>query len=175
MKIRKASPEDIEQIEIIYSRIHDEEESGKVSIGWDRNIYPVKKTAEDALERNDLFVLEDEGMIAACAIINQVQVPEYALAPWKYKAEDNEVMVLHTLVVDPGKNMKGFGRAFVQYYEQYAAANHCSVMRIDTNAVNERARKMYQKLGYSEAGIVLCRFNGIPDVQLVCLEKRICE
>lgn len=30
---------------------------------------------------------------------------------------------------------------------------------------------MYQKLGYEERGIVPCVFNGIPDVQLVCLEK----
>ena len=33
------------------------------------------------------------------------------------------------------------------------------------------ARAMYQKLGYEERGIVPCVFNGIPGVQLVCLEK----
>ena len=42
---------------------------------------------------------------------------------------------------------------------------------MDTNARNTRARKLYQKLGYEETGIVKCTFNGIPDIQLVCLEK----
>ena len=36
---------------------------------------------------------------------------------------------------------------------------------------NTRTRGLYQKLGYEEVGIVKCEFNGIPNVQLVCLEK----
>ena len=42
---------------------------------------------------------------------------------------------------------------------------------MDTNAKNRKARAMYKKLGYEEIDIVPCVFNGIPDVQLVCLEK----
>ena len=42
---------------------------------------------------------------------------------------------------------------------------------MDTNARNVRARAMYAKLGYVEADIVPCVFNGIEGVQLVCLEK----
>lgn len=42
---------------------------------------------------------------------------------------------------------------------------------MDTNARNAAARRLYAGLGYWEAGIVPCVFNGIPDVQLVCLEK----
>jgi len=32
---------------------------------------------------------------------------------------------------------------------------------------------LYKRLGYREAGIVPCVFNGIPDVMLVCLEKKL--
>ena len=42
---------------------------------------------------------------------------------------------------------------------------------MDTNVKNTRARKLYHTLGYEEVGIVQCIFNGIPNVQLVCLEK----
>ena len=103
MKIRKARKEDIDQIEAIYNRIHDVEEAGTASIGWARDIYPVRKTAEESLKRDDLFLLADEEIVAA-AIINQVQVPEYRDAVWKYEAKNDEVMVLHTLVVNPGKS-----------------------------------------------------------------------
>ena len=41
------------------------------------------------------------------AIINQIQVPEYADAAWKHEAKEDEVMVLHTLVVDPFEKKKG--------------------------------------------------------------------
>ena len=171
MEIRKAKKSDIDSIEKIYEKIHDSEEKGLVTIGWIRTVYPTRKTAEDALNRNDLFVMVDEGNIVAAAVINQVQVDEYKYAAWKHRVKENEVMVLHALVVDPSEKNKGYGSAFVAYYEDYAKQHGCIALRMDTNARNTRARTLYQRLGYEEVGIVECVFNGIPNVQLVCLEK----
>ncbi|CAC9931599.1 hypothetical protein PEPCOX59622_00938 [Aedoeadaptatus coxii] len=44
-------------------------------------------------------------------------------------------------------------------------------MRLDTNAKNVRARRMYKTLGYREVGIADTAFNGIAGVELVLLEK----
>lgn len=173
MEIRKARLDDIDQICQIYSRIHDEEEAGIAVIGWDRAIYPKRETALAALERDDFFVMLDEDRIVASAIINQIQVPEYADCKWDFDAEDEEIMVLHTLTVDPLCARKGYGKAFVAFYEEYAAIHGCMELRMDTNVRNLRARQMYKRLGYKEAGVVECVFNGIAGVKLVCLEKRI--
>lgn len=115
--------------------------------------------------------MEDCGKIAAVAVINQIQVPEYKDAAWKHAALNEEVMVLHGLAVDPLEKGKGLGRAFVAFYESYAKQHDCTALRMDTNVTNARARKLYQSLGYEEIGIVSCIFNGIPNVKLVCLEK----
>lgn len=172
MIIRKATKQDIDSIEKIYEAIHDEEEKGPAVIGWIRNIYPTRKTAEDGLERGDLFVLEEEKTVVAAAIINQIQVEEYRYAEWKHSVKDEEdIMVLHALVVDPHRKGKGYGKAFVAFYENYAKQHYCVALRMDTNARNTKARNLYHRLGYEEVGIVNCVFNGIPDVQLVCLEK----
>lgn len=171
MEIHKASEKDLDSIAKIYESIHDEEERGLATIGWIRDVYPTRKTAEDALKRKDLFVMDDEGRITAAAIINQVQVDAYKYAAWKHRAKDREIMVLHCLTVDPRQNGKGYGRAFAAFYENYAKQHNCIALRMDTNARNTRARNLYRKLGYEEIGIVKCTFNGIPDVPLVCLEK----
>ena len=42
---------------------------------------------------------------------------------------------------------------------------------MDTNELNKNARSFYNKLGYSESGILPCVFNGIPGIRLVMLEK----
>ena len=63
------------------------------------------------------------------------------------------------------------GKQFVGYYEAYSKEHNCPELRIDTNAKNIRARQMYQKLGYQEVAVVPTVFNGIPDVQLVLIEK----
>ena len=71
------------------------------------------------------------------------------------------------------KNSRRRSEAFVAFYENYAKQHHRVALRMDTNVRNAGARKLYDKLGYEEIGIVNCIFNGIPNVQLVCFEKYI--
>jgi ribosomal protein S18 acetylase RimI-like enzyme len=175
MQYRKATRQDIAAIAQIYADIHTQEESGAVTIGWNRAIYPTEQTARLALQRGDLFVQEQDETITGAAIINQIQVDCYYGAKWQHKAPDEKVMVLHTLVIAPAAGRKGLGQDFVSFYEQYALQKGCPCLRMDTNARNTRARAMYKKLGYSEPDIVPCVFNGIEGVQLVLLEKMLTD
>ena len=169
--IRKALETDIPAVAAIYDKLHTEEEAGRATIGWIRDVYPTEDTARQALNRGDLFVQADGGPIVGAAIINQTPVDAYYGGPWQYAARDSEVMALHTLVIDPDTAGKGFGKQFVAFYETYAREKGCKVLRMDTNSRNTRARAMYRKLGYREAGIVPCVFNGIAGVAFVLLEK----
>ena len=171
MMIWKATAKDIDAVEKLYDAIHTAEENGKQTIGWIRGIYPVRKTAEMALARDDLFVLEDDGKICGTGILNKIQVDSYAEGHWEHEVPDERVCVLHTLVIDPDSAGKGYGKAFIEYYETYAQENGCTELRIDTNARNAVARAMYKKHGYTEIGIVPTVFNSIEGVQLVLLEK----
>ena len=171
VEIRKAKKEDIDFIEQIYLDIHTDEETGNCTTGWIRGIYPVRKTAEDALRRDDLFVMEDDAGIVGSAIINRVQVGEYKYGKWKKNIPDCKVTVLHTLVISPKAGKKGFGRKFVEFYENYAIKTGAPYLRMDTNARNMRARELYRSLGYKEVGEVPCDFNGIKSVIMVLLEK----
>lgn len=53
-------------------------QQGLTVIGWQPGVYPVAATAQEALDRGELFVYEDENRILAAAIINQQQVDAYA-------------------------------------------------------------------------------------------------
>ncbi len=171
--IRLAAAEDIDAVAAIFERIIEDEERGISAVGWKRGVYPTKATAETALKQGDLFVLEDEGRVVAAMRVNHEQVPEYSSCRWEYPAGDEQIMVAHTLVVDPAAKGKGYGRQMVAFYEQYAREHCCPCLRMDTNAINTRARALYKSLGYKEIGITPCVFNGIGQVNLVCLEKKI--
>ncbi len=173
MLFRKATIDDLDRISEIYNEIHTEIEEGRCSTGWVRTIYPTRKSAEESILKGDMFVEEDEDVITAAAKINQEQVDVYADAAWSEQVPDEKVMVLHTLVVSPKIKGKGYGTAFVDFYENYARENGCTYLRMDTNGYNTAARTLYKKLGYIEVSIVPCVFNGIPDVPLVCLEKKL--
>ena len=174
MIIRKATMEDLQAIVSIYDEIHSREEAGEVTIGWIRGVYPVRKTAEDSIARGDMFVQVDEsGAVTATGIINQLQVDVYEKGEWQYPAADNEVMVLHTLIVSVRPGHRGSGKEFLKFYEDYALEHGCRYLRLDTNARNRNARDFYRKHEYREIGIVPTVFNGIPGVNLVLLEKKL--
>ena len=96
MNIRKATIQDISDVEAIYT---------------------VRSVAEAALERGDLFVMEEDARIVGAALINQIQVDVYQDAPWEFCALPEEVCVLHTLVISPKVSGKGLGKQFVRLYE----------------------------------------------------------
>ena len=60
---RKAAAADIPVIAAIYDHTHDLEERGETSIGWIRGVYPTEETAREALDADDLFVMEEDGEI----------------------------------------------------------------------------------------------------------------
>ena len=175
--IRKATIRDLDAVASVYDHIHSAEESGAITTGWIRGIYPVRETALAALSRGDLFVQTDEiqgkETVVGTAILNQVQVDVYKDASWRNDVPDSQVMVLHTLAIDTNVKGCGYGRTFEEYYRQYAIKNGCRYLRIDTNVRNRAARGFYKKLGYEEVDILPCEFNGIPGVELVLLEKKI--
>jgi len=171
--IRRARPGDIPAIAAIYDAILALEERGDMTVGWQRGIYPTADTARQAVEAGDMYVLEADGVIVASARINRQQMPAYAEVNWRYQAPDDLVMVLHTLTVDPARSGRGYARRFLAFYEETARENGCIALRIDTNERNAAARAMYQKHGYMESGVIPCEFNGIPGVNLVCLEKKL--
>ena len=173
--IRKAAAEDLPPVEKLYEEIHAAEASGALTTGWLRGVYPTRATAEAGLRRDDLFVLEEASQILGAGFINRLQVDVYAGAPWEYAASDAEVCVLHTLVISPAAAKRGLGSRFVRFYEDYARSHGCPELRIDTNARNTAARRLYAKLGYREIAVVRTVFNGIPDVNLVLLEKHLKE
>ncbi len=171
--IRKATLADIPAVSDLYEKIHDAEEAGHVTIGWERQTYPTRKTAQAALEADELYVLEENGKILATARINDEQMPAYEFAAWEHDAEPDKVLVMHTLCVLPSEAGRGYGSRFVRFYEELARESGRPYLRIDTNERNANARRLYKKLGYKEIGIIPCEFCGIAGVNLVCIEKKL--
>ena len=168
---RKATLSDLDAIASIYDRIHSREEAGLSTTGWVRHLYPTRATAQDSIEAEDMFVLEIDGQVVAAARINQLQGEEYTHAAWSQQVDASHVMVLHTLAVHPDAAGRGYGTRFVAFYEEYAAKHNCSWLRLDTNERNAPAYALYKKLGYNEVSTVPCVFNGISEVNLICMEK----
>lgn len=171
--IRPAGAADAAAVYDIYRQVIEHDTQNHAYTRWQLGVYPTPQTVAEALAAQDLYVLEIGGQIAAAARINQEQVPIYAQCPWQYPAAPEEVLVIHTLAVSPAYAGRGLGRRFIAFYESQARATGCPVLRLDTSQTNLPARSLYKSLGFREAAVLECNFNGLPGVQLVCLEKRL--
>lgn len=172
--IRKATSNDIDSVADIYQKIHNLEESGKVSIGWNSRVYPIRETALNALKADTLYVMTINGKVVASAIINQEQPSAYSSVEWSFPAPDDKVGVLHTLVVDPDLGKRGLGKAFVAFFENHCKEQDYAVVRLDTQVKNTGPFNKYLNMGYKLAGICDTPFQNLPyNVELAMFEKKL--
>ena len=171
--IRKAELKDIKTVASIYEDIITLEEAGKYTTCWVRGVYPTEKTALNALSEGTLYVMEEDGIVVGSAIINQKSADGYDRAAWKVSATMEETLVIHTLSISPKATHKGYGEAFIRFYEDMGKERGLKALRLDTNEKNTKSRPFYKSLGYTEVDIVKSDFNGVGIVNLVCIEKEI--
>lgn len=169
--IRKATKEDIYQIEKIYDEILDYEEQNISYTNWKKGLYPTKKVAEQALKEGTLFVDDENGTIRGCVILNHDQPAEYKKLNWSTNTSDDKVLVIHTLCIKPSFSHLGIGKEFVNFAEKYGKENGNEVIRLDTYEGNIPAVSLYTKLNFNYVGSTEFYFQNLIHEVLKCFDK----
>ena len=118
--IRKATAADIGAIEASYNEVFDREAETGSTTSWIRGVYPTRETIERGVNAGTMYVYYIGEKLAASVILNSYQPAEYYDIPWEYPARDEEVLVIHTLVVSPGMSGRGVGSLMVAFAEGLA-------------------------------------------------------
>lgn len=149
--IRPAEITDLDSIEDAYHEhfVH-ERQHGAYTV-FREGVYPTRKDAEKAFTENALFVYEENGSILGSIILNDVQPEEYIKIDWPSRAADNQVKVIHLLMVRPSAAGKGIGSALINFVSGLAKQQSCTAIRLDTGAQNTPAAALYKKLGFELA------------------------
>ena len=149
--IRKATFDDIELIEDTYNEhFQHEMEHGAFTV-FKKGIYPTRKDTEKAVNNGTLYVYEENSGIAGSMIVDKIQPPEYTKIVWEQTFADDEVMVIHLLMVRPSKAGKGIATVLVKYAMGLAKNSSCKALRLDTGSQNFPALSLYKKLGFQIA------------------------
>ena len=146
--IRKAILKDVNSIEDTYNEHFQYELNHTVFTVFKKGVYPTKDDAERAIYAGALFVYEENGTIVGSIIIDKVQPIEYATIPWKEKLSEDEVMVIHLLMVRPSMSGKGIASSLIKFATELAQKNSCRALRLDTGSQNIPALSLYQKNGF---------------------------
>ena len=145
--IRKATFDDIELIEDTYNEHFKHEKKNGAFTVFKKGIYPTRKDAEKAINVGTLYVYEENNGIAGSMIVDKVQPAEYTKISWDQTFANDEVMVIHLLMVRPSKAGQGIATSLVRYAMELAGSRSCKALRLDTGSQNIPALSLYKKLG----------------------------
>lgn len=148
MLIEKGTIYDIEELEVLYDDINDYLEANINYPGWIKGVYPVRETAATGIESNNLFVLKIDGVIAGSVILNNKPENAYNEVSWDIEADYKDVIVVHTLVVNPKFMRQQIAWKLMQFAQQYAIEQGIKSIRLDVSIHNIAAIALYEKLGY---------------------------
>lgn len=154
MVIEKGTVNDIDELEVLYDDLNDYLESNVNYPGWIKHIYPVRETAVSGVEANNLFVLKSDGVIAGSVILNHEPENAYNEVVWGVEAEYKDIIVIHTLVVNPKFMQNRIAWQLMKFAEEYAIKQNIKSIRLDVSIHNIPAIALYEKLGYSYIGTV---------------------
>jgi len=132
---------------------------------WD-DIYPDEATLKADIEAATLHGISVSQHLTGIVALNTAEPPEYQDIPWQY----NNALVVHRLCVHPDYQNIGIARKLMQFAEQFARENQYTSIRLDTMLENPIAGNLYQKLNYTERGLVTFRKG-----KFVCFEKLITQ
>jgi ribosomal protein S18 acetylase RimI-like enzyme len=169
--IRKATKNDIAALTSLYERAIDYEDSHSKYTSWQKGIYPTEDTARAGIEKDSLFVLEENGDVLASVVLDHRQPPEYRNIPWGISSVYNKILVIHILCVDPEYSGGGLGTTLLNFIKQYAKEIGCEAIRLNTTARNAPARHLYEKNGFSVVAKRKILLNG----QIPCDEHLFIE
>jgi GNAT superfamily N-acetyltransferase len=122
---------------------------------WD-DVYPTAATLTADVAGGSLYVASAQGApIAGAFAIDERQEPEYAEVPWSVQAP--RVAVVHRLMVHPRWQGRGLGPFLMRFAELRARQLGYRALRLDAFTRNTRSLRLYQRLGYRDAGPVTFR------------------
>lgn len=170
--IRKATFDDIELIEDTYNEHFKYEiEHGAFTV-FRKGVYPTRKDAEKSINSGALYVYEDNNNIAGSIIVDKAQPAEYSKIVWGRNVSNDEVMVIHLLMVRPSMAGKGIASSLVMFAVELAKKNSCEVLRLDTGIQNIPAVSLYKKLGFEIISAASMKVGGaIKHTEHLFLEK----
>lgn len=172
-KITEGKNADLSKVISLYNELNTTLEKGVNYPSWKKHIYPNEETAIEGITTNTLYVIKDNDRVIGSIILNHYQYEAYKKLQWTVNAENNEVIVVHTLAVHPDYFGCGIAMMLMKFAEDLTYKKRMKAIRLDVSVNNYPAIKLYEKCGFILVGEVDLGLN-IPGLELFkCYEKAI--
>ena len=116
---------------------------------WNED-YPSREKLSADIEKEELFVLEEEGKICGIIVLTPEMDEEYIPVVWLTPGKKN--LYVHRLATQPKTWGSGYGRQLMDFAEEMAGKEGYESVRLDTFSQNKRNQRFYESRGYKRLG-----------------------
>mgnify|MGYP004476088787 FL=1 len=173
--LKEVSIKDLDQIRALYWRLLDSSPKYGQILQWKKNIYPNDDDWNSYIVKGEMYlILKDVDVIGAVAVTN-AQSKEYRKIHWKVKADDQDVAVVHLLMVLPEYQGDGAATAALDEIIKLAADKKKKAVRLDAIGTNVPAQKLYEKYGFANCGTAQEYYESTGETEFVFYEYALVE
>lgn len=116
---------------------------------WNEH-YPSQAAFIRDVERNELYVIEENGAIMGTIVISTYMDEEYV--PIEWLTPNGNSTYIHRLSVHPDQQGKGLAQQLMDFAENYSKEQGFVSVRLDTFSQNHRNQRFYEQRGYQKLG-----------------------
>ena len=167
MELTKATKNDLQELYSLYRRTAESMKQDGLN-QWIWGVYPTEEMIRDDVERGELYIVRTDGVLTAAIMLTETPDPGYEGVSWTGGVHPG---FFHRLAVDPPQQGTGIGADVLDDAIQILRRAGCDCVRCDTNGKNERAVRLYAKMGFRKCGTV--HWEETPDETYFTFDKRL--
>ncbi|MEC7769884.1 MAG: GNAT family N-acetyltransferase [Bacteroidota bacterium] len=116
---------------------------------WNEH-YPSEEAFIKDIERDELFVIEENNAVQGTIVISTVMDEEYK--PIQWLTPNGNSTYIHRLSVHPDHQGKGLAQQMMDFAENFSKEKGFVSIRLDTFSQNKRNQRFYEQRGYQKLG-----------------------
>ncbi|MBO0341978.1 GNAT family N-acetyltransferase [Flagellimonas profundi] len=116
---------------------------------WNEH-YPSEEAFIKDIERDELFVIEENNAVQGTIVISTVMDEEYK--PIQWLTPNGNSTYIHRLSVHPDLQGKGLAQQLMDFAENFSKEKGFISVRLDTFSQNKRNQRFYEQRGYQKLG-----------------------
>lgn len=153
MNFRKSIKSDVNNIMHIIKQAQDYFKENKID-QWQNN-YPNNETIENDINKNESYILEEDGVLFATAAISFNEERTYDVIYDGNWLSNDKYAVVHRIAVSSNYKGRGVSGELFKDLEKICKDNNVSSIKIDTHKDNKSMQRFLEKSGFKYCGVIL--------------------
>ncbi|MBQ9707990.1 MAG: GNAT family N-acetyltransferase [Firmicutes bacterium] len=171
--IRKALPEEFQEVRLFYHAVIDGLEGREHHPKWQKDVYPSPEDLMTEIEEGNLYLYLCDGQIAGSMVLNKKHSREYDDVSWPEKLQSGEFFVIHMLGIRSDFEGRGLAREMVRFAIHLAKESGLKAVRLDVIEGNLPAERLYESMGFKHIDTISIFYEVVGSMNFSIYEYRL--